>query len=119
MYELMVEDTFDAAHQLRGYEGPCEKIHGHGFKVQVFIKGEKLDKIGMLLDFKTIRSYLSEILKRFDHTNLNDLPEFRVENPTSENIAKVIYEKIGKKAGVHRVSVFESSTASASYYAGE
>ena len=121
MYELMVEDTFDAAHQLRGYEGPCEKLHGHSFKVQLFIYGETLDKHGMLMDFKKIKSLLSKILKGFDHANLNELPEFQKENPTSENIAKIIFEKINDKIKLHidRVSVWESPTTFASYLGPE
>jgi len=115
MYELMVEDTFDAAHQLRGYEGKCENLHGHTFKVQVFLKGNKLDKVGMLDDFRTIKEHLSEALKDFDHQNLNDLPPFKEENPTSENIARVIFERLKPKLKLSRVVVWESPTSKASY----
>jgi len=116
MYELMVEDTFDAAHQLRGYKGKCESLHGHTFRVQVFLKGDKLDKIGMLEDFKKIKDDLNNIVKDFDHKNLNDLSDFKNQNPTSENIAKVIFQKMITKLKISKVTVGESGTSYASYY---
>lgn len=110
-YELMVEDSFSAAHQLRGYKGRCENMHGHTFKVQVFVSGKKLDKIGMLRDFKEIKTELKKILDELDHTNLNELPLFAEQNPTAENIAREIYNRI--KAS--KVTVWESDKACASY----
>ena len=116
MFELMVEDTFDAAHALRNYEGPCERLHGHTWKVQVFLKGEKLKKEGFLLDFKEIKSALKEILKDFDHYNLNEIKYFKKQNPTSENVAKTIYELLSKKfSNLSKVTVWESGTTSASF----
>ncbi len=111
----MVEDTFSAAHQLRGYEGKCENLHGHTFKVQVFLTGDKLDKIGMLVDFKKIKAELKKVLDKFDHTNLNELAEFKEKNPTAENLARVIYEKISS-LNPSKVTVFESEKASASFF---
>ena len=116
MYELMAEETFDAAHQLKGYQGPCENLHGHTFRVQVTIGGEKLRKEGFLLDFKEIKSALREILSEFDHHNLNELAYFKSENPTSENLAKVFFLMIEKKFPVKKVTVWESPTQSASYF---
>jgi 6-pyruvoyltetrahydropterin/6-carboxytetrahydropterin synthase len=114
-YELMVETTFDAAHQLVGYEGPCEKLHGHTWKVQVFIKGNKLNKLGMMMDFKEVKLMVQFAVFKLDHTNLNILPYFRKVNPTSENVAKYIFDQVSKKADVSKVTVFESPTTSASY----
>ena len=117
MYELMVEETIHAAHALRGYEGPCENLHGHTWKVQGFIQGEKLDKIGLLIDFKELRNMLREILDEFDHKLLNDLKPFETENPSSENLAKDIFKKMKKKAAATRkVTVWESPASCASYY---
>ena len=116
MFELMVEDTFAAAHQLKGYEGPCENLHGHTFKVQVTIESEKLQKVGFLTDFKEIKSALKEIIAEFDHQNLNELAYFKTENPTSENLAKIIFDKLEKNMPVKKVTVWESPTSSASYY---
>ena len=117
MYELMIEDTFAAAHALKGYEGPCENMHGHTWKVQVFLKGEKLNKIGILQDFKNLKKTLKTILSRFDHANLNDLVSFKKENPTSENLARIIFDEMRKIVkGTSKVTVWESATSNASYY---
>ncbi len=118
MYELMVEDIFDAAHQLRGYEGKCENLHGHTFRVQVFLQGEGLDNAGMLSDFKVIKENLSKVLDDFDHKNLNDLPDFKKINPTSENIARIIFNRLKPQLKVAKVSVWESPSSQASYSEG-
>lgn len=110
----MVEDSFSAAHQLRGYEGKCENLHGHTFKVQVYLSGDKLDKIGMLVDFKKIKAELKKVLDKFDHTNLNDLIEFKEKNPTAENIAREVYNKISELKPL-KVTVWESEKACATY----
>ncbi|MFH1710351.1 MAG: 6-carboxytetrahydropterin synthase QueD [bacterium] len=114
-YELMVEGTFDAAHQLRGYDGPCEKLHGHTWKVRLYIKGSKLNELGMVSDFKEIKLLLQFAIAKLDHTNLNVFPYFKKVNPTSENVAKYIFDQVSKKADVAKVTVFESATTSASY----
>lgn len=120
MFELMVEDSFSAAHQLRGYEGPCERLHGHTWKVRVFLSGGKTDKLGIVVDFKTVKAKLGEIIGEFDHGNLNDLKYFGKANPTSENVAKLVFQKLkgefGGGVNVSKVTVFESPTTSASYY---
>jgi 6-pyruvoyltetrahydropterin/6-carboxytetrahydropterin synthase len=119
MYELMVEESFAAAHQLIGYEGPCENLHGHTWKVQIILSGSKLNELGMLMDFKEIKANLSFIISKLDHKNLNVLPNFKQVNPTSENVAEYIYgelsKKLGKKASLEKVTVFESPTTSATY----
>lgn len=117
MFELMVEESFDAAHALRGYEGPCENLHGHTWRVQVFLKGAKLDKIGLLDDFKHIKKELAAVLKAFDHRLLNDVAPFLFKNPTSENLAETIYRQLKKKLkGISKVTVWESATTNASFY---
>lgn len=113
----MVEESFDAAHALRGYDGPCENLHGHTWKVQVFLSGKKLDQIGLLQDFKTLKGGLRDVLLDFDHKLLNDIKPFDVENPSSENLARSIYRKM--KAGnkmVGKVVVWESATSCAAYW---
>lgn len=118
MYELMVESQFDSAHNLRGYEGSCESLHGHTYKVQVKYKGAELNEIGILVDFKKLRSALKEILNYLDHKYLNELPEFKETNPTAECIAKFIFEKmrlsLGK--GISITSVWETPVSCASYW---
>ena len=117
MFELMAEESFDAAHALRGYEGPCENLHGHTWKVQAFLKGEKLNKIGLLEDFKSIKSELTEVLEEFDHKLLNDVKPFNVENPSSENLAKIVYKKLKRKTKMlSKVLVWESHTSYAAYW---
>ena len=117
MFELMLEESFESAHALRGYEGPCENLHGHTWKVQVFLKGEKLNKVGLLEDFKSIKSELKEVLEEFDHKLLNDIKPFDVENPSSENIAKRIYKKMKKGSKMlSKVLVWESHTSYAAYW---
>lgn len=120
MYELMIEDTFDAAHALRGYKGLCENLHGHTWKVQVFLKGEKLNSIGILLDFRDMKALLQEVIKKVDHKNLNELEEFKDQNPSSENISKFIFDVLKEKEmAVKKITVWESATTCASYYLDE
>lgn len=113
----MVEETFDAAHALRGYEGPCENLHGHTWKVQVFLKGNKLNRLGMLEDFKAIKSEIRNAIAKFDHNHLNALKLFAKQNPTSENLAREIFNelKISFKS-LSKVIVWESATTCASYF---
>jgi 6-pyruvoyltetrahydropterin/6-carboxytetrahydropterin synthase len=116
MFELMVEDTFDAAHALRGYEGACENLHGHTWKVQLFLRGNKLNKIGLLEDFKHLKARLALALKPYDHKLINDTPPFDKQNPTSENLAETIFKLLKKEyPGLSKVTVWESATTNASY----
>ena len=111
----MVESSFDAAHQLVGHAGPCENLHGHTWKVQVHVSGSELNKLGMVKDFKELKSLLQSVISGLDHTNLNTVGYFRSINPTSENVAKYIFDQASKKAEVVKVTVFESPVTSASY----
>jgi len=124
MYEVMVEGSFSAAHNLRGYKKKCEELHGHNWKVRVGIQGEKLDGIGMLIDFREVKDYLERILEKLDHKYLNEISHFKVTNPTSENIARFIYNELkGRLKGSHyrvsKVTVWESDTTSATYFQEE
>ena len=121
MYELKIITQFGAAHQLRNYDGKCENLHGHNWKIEVYVKGEELDKDGMLIDFKILKDRTEEIIESFDHKFLNDLECFSEINPSSENIARWIYESIRKKlkkkdCTVSSVTVWENDTSSATYY---
>ena len=97
MYEISVEKHFDAAHYLRGYQGKCEEMHGHRYRVVVKVKAEKLNDIGLAYDFTDLKRYLKEVIGRFDHICLNDIPPFEKLNPTAENIAATIYQELGEK----------------------
>lgn len=119
MYELTVESEFSAAHRLREYQGACEKLHGHNWRVKLIVQGERLNSLGMLMDFRDIKRILRGATDRFDHVFLNDLPEFQTQNPTTENAARIIAEEVGRQvpAGVRvrQVTVWESPRASATY----
>ncbi len=117
MYSIKVELTFSAAHNLRGYKGKCESLHGHNWKVEAAIKSKSLDKCGMVMDFKILKGELKEILEELDHKYLNDIPYFKKVNPTSENIARFLYRKL--KAEIRKLSavtVWESENSAATYY---
>ncbi len=117
MFEVMVKAEFSSAHRLRGYEGKCENLHGHNWAVEATVASRDLDNKGLLIDFRVLKGKLKEIMNDLDHKNLNDLPAFKVKNPTSENIAKYIYDRL-KEGGIalSRVSVWESSSSCASYF---
>ena len=132
MFEVRVEADFSAAHFLRDYNGKCENLHGHNYKVYAHVRGEKLNEGGMLLDFTFIKGALRSVCKELDHTNLNDLEIFD-QNPSAERIAMYIYNRIiallkeqgldlswkeGKEETVlFAVDVFETETSRARYRA--
>ncbi|MFC1657842.1 6-carboxytetrahydropterin synthase QueD [Candidatus Omnitrophota bacterium] len=117
MFEIKVSGEFSAAHNLRGYRGRCEELHGHNWKVEVIVCGEKLDKTGMLMDFKKLKMRLHRVLDKLDHKYISRLQFFRKVNPTSENIARYIYNRLKTQTpGVKSVTVWESDNSSACYY---
>jgi len=97
MYQISVRQHFDAAHFLKGYKGKCESVHGHRFEVVVTIQSKELNEIGIAYDFLELKNQLKEILDKFDHTSLNNMSIFEKINPSSENIARVIYEELQAK----------------------
>jgi len=118
MYALTVKGEFAASHSLRDYEGKCKNLHGHTWHVDIVVAGRTLNKVGMLVDFKEIKSDLHALLESLDHAHLNDLAYFKKANPTSENIAKYIFDHFKKKlhsAAVKKVTVWESDKSGASY----
>ena len=118
MYEVTVRKHFDAAHYLRGYGGKCEEVHGHRFEVVVCVEAEGLNDIGIAFDFADIKKPLSEMLERYDHVCLNDIPPFDSINPSSENIARTIYEAlVDELSGVviSWVEVWESPESRVAY----
>jgi len=105
MYQVSVELHFDAAHFLRGYQGKCEALHGHRYRVVAKLKAVKVDDIGLAYDFSLLKKHLGEIISRFDHTCLNDVPPFDRINPSSENIASTIYTELKPKVAGDSVSL--------------
>ena len=130
MFEVRVEADFAAAHFLRDYNGKCENLHGHNYKVLAHVRGEKLNEGGMLMDFSFLKTALRTVCKELDHTNLNDMQIFD-QNPSAERIAVYIYDRIiqllkeeeldltwteGKKdAFLFAIDVFETDTSRARY----
>jgi len=120
MYEISVERHFDAAHFLRGYKGKCEALHGHRFKVVARVSAPGLDDIGLAYDFTDLKQHLDDILSRFDHTCLNEVPPFDEINPSSENIAATIYDELRRRLAaaplsLSGVEVWESPNTGVTY----
>ncbi len=119
MFELTVRGEFSSAHFLRAYRGKCRKLHGHTWKVEVTVKGNRLDKIGVMADFVGLKAHLEHIMGRLDHACLNELNAFKSCNPTTENLAKYIYKEYAaaaKPLKMVRVRVWESDRADVVYY---
>jgi 6-pyruvoyltetrahydropterin/6-carboxytetrahydropterin synthase len=119
MFNVTVESKFSAAHNLRNYKGKCEKLHGHNYKVKVTVAGKVVNAGGMLVDFNELKDILEKIISKFDHEYLNEIPPFDKVNPTAENIAKYIYEKIESeklKVKTDKVMVWETEKNYATYY---
>jgi 6-pyruvoyltetrahydropterin/6-carboxytetrahydropterin synthase len=119
MYKLNVTGSFASAHKLIGYDGLCKNLHGHNWKVRLMVMCTQLDDIGMAMDFGILKASLNELLTSLDHQYLNDIPPFDTINPTSENLARYIYEMMGTQLGngcqVVEVEVWESEKASVVY----
>ena len=121
MYDLMIESQFSSAHQLRGYKGKCEALHGHNWRVQITVSSDNLNDIGIMIDFHELKDISGEVISSLDHSFLNDVFPFTEINPSSENIAKWIFDSMKKKidsklCDVSSVTVWENETSSATYY---
>ena len=121
MYKLKVITSFAAAHNLNNYQGECENLHGHNWRVEVTVTAKELDKAGLGIDFKVLKAQTKELLNKLDHKYLNELFCFNGESPSSENIARFLYYELGKELNggnvtVAMITVWESDAACASYY---
>ena len=120
-FEVMIERNFSSAHQLRGYKGKCENLHGHNYKIEIYARGSELDNIGLLVDFGELKDAADEVVAYLDHRNINELPPFDEElNPSAENLARYILERVARRVGDERVQVykvrcFETPTSVATY----
>ncbi|NQT32861.1 MAG: 6-carboxytetrahydropterin synthase QueD [Candidatus Omnitrophica bacterium] len=120
MYTIKVRSKFSSAHNLRGHKGKCEALHGHNWNVEVAVSSAEVDDMGMVLDFTELKKILNETTGDLDHKYLNEIEYFKEVNPTSENIARYVYEKILFKnpdLKISEVIVWETDTSSASYSA--
>lgn len=116
MYNIKIEAHFSSAHNLVGYKGKCEELHGHNWKVEVAVCSNKLDKTGMVMDFKDLKMRVNKILDKLDHKYLNKISYFKKVNPTSENIAEYIYNCLkAEVVGLSSVTVWESENSAATY----
>lgn len=123
MYYLTIEDHISSAHQLREYKGKCENLHGHNWRIILTVKGEKLNNIGLLIDFHEMKDMLKNTLKHLDHTNINELEYFKKHNPSSEKMAQYIFKAISSELislnynniKVDSITVYESETCRCTY----
>lgn len=122
MYEVSVEETFAAAHNLRNYKGKCEDLHGHNYKIRVVLAGQELDSTGLLYDFVNLKHVIRTIIASLDHKYLNELPPFDTINPSAENLARHIYDQASRQlpaasngAGIASITVWETETTAATY----
>jgi len=120
VFEVSVREHFDAAHYLRGYMGKCENIHGHRYQVMITVRVQDVDEIGLAYDFTVLKRHLREILGRFDHGCLNDVPPFDRINPSSENIATTIFEELFNRGlPISSIQVYESPDSCVTYIPDE
>src|SRR5205814_1131371 len=121
MFEVSVEQTFAAGHALRNYHGKCENVHGHNYRVRITVKGEKLNSIGLLVDFIELKRVMGQVIDYLDHRFINDLPPFDVVNPSAENLAKYFHEQVSGglqndvPVTISEVTVWETETSAAVY----
>ena len=120
MYHLMIRTHFAAAHNLINYQGDCENLHGHNWRVEVTVSARELDKAGLGIDFKILKKQTNQLLDRLDHKHLNELEPFREVSPSSENICRYVHEQLSQvlnneNVRVEKVTVWESENACASY----
>ena len=122
LYEIEVVSAFEAAHNIRGYAGKCARLHGHNWTVKAIVRGEELDELGMLIDFKILKAELKKVLDTFDHRFLNELETFAAENPTAENLAREIFQQLAASeifsgsTKLHAIKVHESPNSSVTYH---
>ena len=120
VYEVTITQNFSAAHSLEEIGGTFEKLHGHNFIVEVSLCSPALNNAGIVIDFKIVKEWIDEILRALDHKYLNELIDFYGQNPSAENIARFIHDKVSEKAEIHHlgvacVTVWESENTRASY----
>jgi len=120
MYHLTIQTHFAAAHNLLHYQGDCENLHGHNWKVEVTVNTETLDEAGLGIDFKLLKQQTKQVMDQLDHKYLNDLDAFKNISPSSEHISRFIYERLLQGLAAYdvtleKVTVWESDNAYASY----
>ena len=123
MFEVTVERGFSSGHFLRNYKGKCENPHGHNYKVRITLRGEALDKAGLLLDFRDLKQVMRPVIERLDHQMINDIEPFTSLNPSAENLAKYFFDQTNDRLKnvtsgrvfVKDVTIYETDTTTAKY----
>jgi 6-pyruvoyltetrahydropterin/6-carboxytetrahydropterin synthase len=123
VFELTVDIPFSAAHKIEGHPGPCARLHGHNYRAVITVAGDRLNHLGMLIDFGELKQVCAEVIDPLDHSFLNELPAFADTNPTAEAIARHLYQHLSAalqadpQTGIHvaRVTVYESDRSAATY----
>ena len=127
MFEVTVEQTFAAGHSLREYKGKCENVHGHNYRVQVTVEGEKLNGIGLLVDFVDLKRAVRQVIEKLDHQFINDVEPFTTLNPSAENLAKYFYDEVARSLNIEasrfnnapvriaQIKIWETDTSIAVY----
>jgi 6-pyruvoyltetrahydropterin/6-carboxytetrahydropterin synthase len=123
MHTIFKDFTFSAAHAIRGHTRGCQNLHGHNYRVRVYLRAERLDELGMVLDFADLKEIMQEILGPFDHRVINDIPPFDQRNTTAELFSEFVFVEVARRLAdqervrVTRVEVWENDTACAVYEA--
>ncbi len=119
MFEIVVKEHFSAAHRIDGYPGSCSNLHGHNWNVEMCLRIEKLNEIGMAFDFREAKKILSDVIQKLDHSFLNDNPLLENGNPTAERIAMVIFDEISSRIAddikIASITVWESDSTAVKY----
>lgn len=121
MYEVSVETTFSASHFLKDYNGKCENLHGHNWKVKVTASSANINEQGIAIDFTILKQFTENCINQFDHVHLNEIQQFKHLNPTTENIARIIFDELSKAINnnsvrIKKVTVGETEGNYASYW---
>jgi 6-pyruvoyltetrahydropterin/6-carboxytetrahydropterin synthase len=124
MFEIFIKTHFAGAHHLRDYPGDCEKPHGHNWKVEVAVRATALDRCGMGIDFKVLKKIVGAVVDKLDHNDLNTLPYFQDKNPSSEHIARFIYDEVkpqltSDRYALYSVTVLETDSQGLTYFGNQ
>ncbi len=120
MYRLQIQTSISAAHFLKEYDGNCSVLHGHNWKIEVAVKSEQVDKVGMVIDFKDLKEITWRVAGKYDHRVFNEVAPFDKQNPTAENISKHFYQEIGAllpaDVKMDRIRLWETENYSIEYF---
>jgi 6-pyruvoyltetrahydropterin/6-carboxytetrahydropterin synthase len=109
------EFEFDSAHKLEWYDGKCKDLHGHTYRLQVFVK-EEVNKQGVVIDFYELNNMVKQfVVDLLDHKYLNEI----IENPTAENICVWIWSELKDRLnGLFEIKLWENSKSFVIYRGG-